>query len=73
MKNSKDENKQSSKTNNKESLQPTDKENDSDEKDNLVNPKECQFMCHSVQYLEGIFLDHAQIWLFQVKKMMMVM
>ena len=30
----------SSKTNNKESLQPTDKENDSDEKDNLVNPQQ---------------------------------
>ena len=34
-----DENIQLSKTNNKESLQPTDKENDSDEKDNLVNPQ----------------------------------
>ena len=28
----------SSETNNKESLQPTEKANDSDEKDNLVNP-----------------------------------
>ena len=32
--------KQSSKTNNKDSLQPTDKENDSDKKDNLVNPQQ---------------------------------
>ena len=42
--NSKYENKQSSKINNKESLQPIDKENDSDEKDNLVNPQQKEIL-----------------------------
>ena len=47
-----DENKQSSTPNNKESLQPTDKENDStdkendsDEKDNLMNPQRKEIIC----------------------------
>ena len=40
MNNLEDENKQSSKTNNKESLHPRDKENEFDKKDNLVNSQQ---------------------------------
>ena len=38
------DNESSFKTNIKESLQPTDKENDSDEKDNLVNPQQKEIL-----------------------------